>query len=166
MNVNKTFDGAASGENPEILPQAGEGQIILCDVNGTLLLNGENSAPVINTPLVYFLLAAEDRGYQVQLHSTTGQISMQFRLLARRNAALAEYMSRRNEDDLFIFKDDIPTKTALLTIDDEHGGAFNSQAPNQWYPKDSRIQATMAAWGVSELPTPTAAKPDAASGPK
>lgn len=179
MNANSTFGNAASGPMTALdtLPENGEGKIILCDINGTLFtVRGLDTS--INHIALTFLSAAQDRGYEVYLHSGNAGNNQSLLVLAGKiNRAFGAFLddlaarliareirdgARDADDDTLpnyaISKgDDIPFNHAFLMLDDEH---YNTTTPI-WGPTDPRIAATLQAWGV-DVP---ATAPKGASAP-
>lgn len=154
--------GSFLQSSADVLPPSGHGQIILCDCNGTLFDAAHMKG--LNRPLLDFLIAAEERGYTVTLHSGDPQGNIDtyvklFCISGKTRDVFAPFIAARESKGLEVieYKGEIPSFKACLTIDDQHGGEYISMAKRQWEPNDPRIAATMESWGLGAAPGPAAA---------
>ncbi len=160
ISKNMVYEGMNMSAGPfndatnpvEPLPSEGAGRLILCDCNGTLFDARHRKG--LNMEVFDFLFAAEQRGYNVIIHSgnahdnITGYMAIWRRRHERFNTFIRERVEKAPAEPEILYKDethDMPKP--FLTIDDEHGSGYTSRAQHQWEPNDPRMHATMAAWG-------------------
>ena len=152
MNKPSTpFNASGQPEPQEVLPANGAGKTILCDCNGTLFDAAHRRG--LNMEVFDFLIAAEQRGYNVVLHSgspddnISGYMAIWMMRHARFKVFVEDRIARNPDEPEILHKNETYEWTPFLTIDDEHGGGYTSKAQHQWDPNDARMAATMLAWG-------------------
>jgi hypothetical protein len=152
-----TIEFAQAGANDNLLPENGEGKLILCDINGTLFL------PKLNHELLNFLIEAQHRGYTVLLHSNepdSNRSIIEIEKLRRHDfrkfiesIEFVKYLDGQPDEPIDRKNFDQMAK-AFLLIDDENGcgaGYSPSKAQIFWNITDkaNKPNTVIQAWQKS-----------------